>query len=112
MARAPGVAAVHVSPDALGAVQAVEQYLFEVGLVPAIALADDAPRLVLPEPTKRAPVPMGIVPTASGVHLVELEPELFAAIDALMEGPRDADAIGRAVAEALVEDEGLVVTAD
>ncbi len=109
VARAPGVAAVRVLPDALAAVQAVEQYLFEVGLVPAIALADDAPRLVLPAPTGAPPTPMGIVPTASGVHLVELEPALFDAIDALMEGPRDVDAIGRPLAEALVEDEVLVV---
>ncbi len=108
VARAPGVATLHAAPDALAAVQAVEQYLFEVSLVPAIALADDAPRLVLPAPTGRPQLALGVVPTASGVQLVELEPALFEAIDTLMDGPRDVDAIGRAVAEALVADEVLV----
>ena len=42
---APGVAVLAVDASVLPAVQAVERYLFEVGLMPQVALCDDAPRL-------------------------------------------------------------------
>jgi len=42
---APGVAVLAVDASVVPAVQAVERYLFEVGLMPQVALCDDAPRL-------------------------------------------------------------------
>ena len=56
--RAPGVAVARVEPDSVAAMQAAERYLFEVGLVPALALCADAPQLVLPALTA--------APTATG----------------------------------------------
>jgi len=42
---APGVAVLAIDASVLPALQAVERYLFEVGLMPQVALCDDAPRL-------------------------------------------------------------------
>jgi hypothetical protein len=42
---APGVAVLELDAAVLPAIQAVERYLFEIGLMPQVALADDAPRL-------------------------------------------------------------------
>jgi hypothetical protein len=42
---APGVAVLALDASVVPAIQAVERYLFEVGLMPQVALCDDAPRL-------------------------------------------------------------------
>jgi len=47
--RAPGVSPIPTTKGALVALQQTEQYLFEVGLMPAVALCEDAPPLVLDE---------------------------------------------------------------
>src|SRR5262249_39613766 len=44
---APGVLSLCVASGALQALQQAERYLFEVSLMPAMALCDDAPRLSL-----------------------------------------------------------------
>jgi hypothetical protein len=107
VARAPGVWAGSYSPDALAAIQAAERFLFEAGLVPALALVEDAPPLVLPPPTGRAPIGLGFVPTHTGITLVELEPDLVAAI--ARAAPRTpVSEIGEALARELCESEILV----
>jgi hypothetical protein len=74
---APGVLGVEVAAGALAALQACERYLFEVGLMPAVALCDDAPRLELPaRADDRARLHLVTVPTASGVSLVTVDDEL------------------------------------
>jgi len=77
LALAPGVIVVEVAAGALAALQACEQYLFEVGLMPAVALCDDAPRLQLPpRAADRARLHLVTVPTSSGVSLVTVDEEL------------------------------------
>ena len=100
--RAPGVSCGRFSPDTLLAIQAVERFLFECSLMPIVVLADDAPPLKLPAPTGAAPVSLGLIPTQSGISLVELEPAVFAAIERARE-PVQADEI----AAQLVQDEVL-----
>ena len=107
VARAPGVSVGRYSPDALDAIQAAERYLFEVGLVPALALCDDAPRLALPAPTGRPRAPLGLVPTLAGITIVELDEELYEAI-AAVEGVVPVERIGAERARSLVEDEVLI----
>lgn len=113
VARAPGVAVGRHSPDALLAIQTVEKYLFEIGLVPALALVEDAPRLELPPPSPvgSAALPLGFVPTQSGISLVELEEPLFRAIAAVNGRAVPVGRIGAALAAELVEDEVLVAVA-
>jgi hypothetical protein len=74
---APGVLVVEVAAGALAALQSCEQYLFEVGLMPAVALCDDAPRLELGAGARdRARLSLVTVPTESGVSLVTVDEEL------------------------------------
>ena len=110
VARAPGVAVGRHSPDALSAIQTVEKYLFEIGLVPALALVEDAPRLELPPPSPAgtSALLLGFVPTQSGISLVELEEPLFRAIAAVDGRAVPVGRIGAALAAELVEDEVLV----
>lgn len=105
--RAPGVAVGRHSPDATAAIQAVEQYLFEVGLVPALVLADDAPRLELPPPAGAPAVALGFVPTQAGISLVELDDEVFTALDRAGE-PVAAATLGLELARELLEGEVLI----
>jgi hypothetical protein len=74
---APGVIALEVAAGALAALQAAERYLFEVSLMPAVALCDDAPRLVLDAAAAdRTRLCLVTVPTADGVSLVTVDAEL------------------------------------
>jgi hypothetical protein len=108
VARAPGVDVVTCSRDALAAMQAAERFLFEARLVPILALADDGPRLELPAPAGGEPARLGLIPTESGISLVELEPLLYDAL-ARVEGPATpVDRIGRALALELCADEVLI----
>lgn len=75
---APGVLVVEVAAGALAALQSCEQYLFEVGLMPAVALCDDAPRLELGAGARdRTRLSLVTVPTESGVSLVTVDEELY-----------------------------------
>ncbi|HEX4458110.1 MAG TPA: hypothetical protein VIA18_09070 [Polyangia bacterium] len=82
--RAPGVQPVATTAGALATLQAAERYLFEVGLMPAVALCDDAPSLQLDEPT-RDPTPLYLVtvPNESGHALVTIEAPLHALLESL-----------------------------
>lgn len=118
---APGCVFGRFAADVLACVQRAEQYLFELSLLPQMALADDAPRPVLPDrPEDLGTVALIAVPVGAGLTVVTLDDELAAVIEPLA-GGRPADrrvlvaeagaAIGRAraaeiVAE-LVEDEIL-----
>jgi hypothetical protein len=108
VARAPGVDVATCSRDALAAVQAAERFLFEARLVPILALADDAPRLELPAPAGGEPVSLGLVPTESGISLVELEPPLYDALARVDSPSTPVDRIGRALALELCADEVLI----
>jgi hypothetical protein len=78
LALAPGVLAIEVAAGALAALQTCEKYLFEVGLMPAVALCDDAPRLELDARAADASrLHLVTVPSGSGaVSLVTVDEEL------------------------------------
>jgi len=72
--RARGVVPIATTNGALAALQAAEQYLFEVGLMPAVVLCDDAPPLVLDERAlDDTPLWLVTVPTESGHSLVTID---------------------------------------
>src|SRR5262249_22234398 len=77
VARAPGVSGLAFPFDVIAAVQRVERYLFELAMVPQLALCDDAPRLgpLVPEPGERRILisPDG----AGGAALHDLDPGLL-----------------------------------
>lgn len=77
--RAVGVVAIATTQGALAALQQAEQYLFEVGLMPAVALCDDAPELVLDaRADDRTPLYLVTVPSLSGGHsLVTVDEPLY-----------------------------------
>jgi hypothetical protein len=120
--RAPGVIPLTVGSGAMAVLQQAERYLFEVGLMPAVALCDDAPGLsVDPKLVDAAPTWMVAVKTSSGVSLVTIERPLYEALRAAGPTPRrvralvgDATARGlaaaaaRAAVDELVRDELLV----
>jgi hypothetical protein len=72
--RAIGVVPIATTQGALAALQAAEQYLFEVGLMPAVALCDDAPPLEL-DARVEDPTPLHLVtvPTETGHSLVTID---------------------------------------
>jgi hypothetical protein len=89
----PGVIPLEVAAGAMAALQSAERYLFEVSLMPAVALCDDAPRLVLdPAAADRARLHLVTVPTADGVTLVTIDAELFLVLRCLP-GPRPRAAV-------------------
>jgi hypothetical protein len=115
VAAAGGVIALSLTRGALAALQACERYLFEVGLMPAVALCEDAPALALPE-WDAAPLELVTVRLESGVTLVEIDAELGRLFRCLP-GPidrvlREAAARGvpdaRARLDSLVDDEMVV----
>ena len=72
--RAPGVVAIATTHGALAALQQAERYLFEVGLMPAVALCADAPALAL-DARAQDPTPLYLVtvPSESGHALVTID---------------------------------------
>ncbi|MCU1280298.1 MAG: hypothetical protein JWM53_3844, partial [bacterium] len=72
--RAVGVVPIATTKGALAALQQAEQYLFEVGLMPAVALCDDAPPLELDARAQDAtPLHLVTVPTETGHSLVTID---------------------------------------
>jgi hypothetical protein len=108
VARAPGVEVGMFSPDALAAIQAVEAYTFAIARRPLAALCEDRPELALPAPMGASDVRLGLIPMQTGITLVELAPEVFEALERVGDHVIAVDAIGRALAQSLVEDEVLV----
>lgn len=73
VARAPGVGALALDGCALEVINLLERYLFEVSLLPAMALCQDAPKLPpLPAPRPEAPVFLVLQPAMGGSGLREL----------------------------------------
>jgi hypothetical protein len=107
--RAPGVSVLRVSPDTLATMHAIERFQFEVSLLPAAAaLCEDAPRPVLPTPSDAPPLRLGIIPTHTGLTLVELEEALFDLLERVGTGSAAVSDLPPATALSLLEDEVLV----
>jgi hypothetical protein len=86
--RAPGVVPIATTQGELATLQQCEQYLFEVGLMPAVALCTDAPPLALDERTHDAtPLHLVTVPTESGHSLVTIDEATWALLSALPQAP-------------------------
>lgn len=84
----PGHAAGRYDASVVEAVNAVERYLFEVGLMPAVALCDDAPRLAgLPEPA-RTRVHLLALPADGSISLMPVDDDYGALLVAFSGGPR------------------------
>ncbi|HLU65537.1 MAG TPA: hypothetical protein VKZ63_04650 [Kofleriaceae bacterium] len=83
LAVAPGVRPLAIPPGALAALQAAERYLFELSLLPQVALCDDRPPLELPPVEPGAP--LHLVARAGGgeVALTEIPEPLHRTLGAL-----------------------------
>jgi hypothetical protein len=94
--RASGVFGLKFSFDVISVVQHVEKFLFELSLLPQLALCEDAPRLPslsLPIQEKR----ILITPTGGDVSLTSLDAGLYALLDALS-SPREVKALYQVLA--------------
>jgi hypothetical protein len=101
---APGVLPLATTQGGLSALQQAEQYLFEVGLMPAVALCDDAPKLRLDERARDdTPLFLVTVPTETGHSLVTIDRETH---DLLAQLPQPITP----ALQALVDDEIAVRT--
>ena len=102
--RAAGVVALETTDGALAALQQAEQYLFEVSLMPAVALCDDAPPLQLDARAAAAtPLYLVTVPSPSGHALVTVDEITYALVASLPAPPSPA-------LQPLVDDEIAVRT--
>jgi hypothetical protein len=71
---APGCDVAAFEANVIATVQHVEKYLFELSLMPAMALCDDAPRLMgLPPVARPEKVWLLFSPGATGITLTELD---------------------------------------
>ena len=76
---APGHNVARFQANVIETIQRVEQYLFELSLLPAMALCDDAPRLTgLPEVDQQKKVYLLFSPGAAGISLTHLDKSTFA----------------------------------
>ena len=76
---APGYSVASFQANVIEAIQRVERYLFELSLMPAMALCDDAPRLGgLPEIDQLKKVYLLFNPGAAGISLTNLDKSTFA----------------------------------
>lgn len=107
LALAPGVAAARFEAGTLECVQAMEQYLFEVGLMPQVALCDDAPRPPpLPALGGGEPLYLAFTPQsgAAGVSLTEIDEPLHRVLSAIADlavhGPPSREDVAGALARA------------
>ncbi len=98
LALAPGHAAGRFDANVVEAINAAERYLFEVGLMPAVALCEDAPRLAPLPPVAGEPAWLLALPSSSGVSLMPIDGDYFALLDAFSAGPRP---LGEAAREAV-----------
>jgi hypothetical protein len=95
---APGVAVIEVDLAVLPAMQSVERWLFEVGLMPQILLADDAPRLP-PLPAVGAGVEhLLFQPAGAQVSMSSIDADLYTVLAALVPARAKPDARAALVA--------------
>lgn len=102
LALAPGHAVGRFNGNIIATMNAVEQYLFEVGLMPAVALCDDGPRLEAIPPVSDEPVFFLILPSSTDVSLLPLDADYFTLLDQFSRGP-----LPLAVAAALAIQRGV-----
>lgn len=70
----PGADVGAFQANTIATIQAVEKYLFEVSLMPAMVLCDDAPRLEnLPKVEPKKKIYLLCLPGANGVSLVDID---------------------------------------
>ena len=75
---APGYDVAGFQANVIATIQRVEQYLFELSLMPAMALCDDAPRLpALPEVDERMKIYLLFSPGAAGISITNLDKSDF-----------------------------------
>src|SRR5262249_41024696 len=75
---APGYDVAGFQANVIATIQRVEQYLFELSLMPAMALCDDTPRLpALPEVDERKKVYLLFSPGAGGISITNLDKSDF-----------------------------------
>jgi len=75
---APGYDVASFQANVIATIQRVEQYLFDLSLMPAMALCDDAPRLPgLPEVDHQKKVYLLFGPGASGISITNLDKSDF-----------------------------------
>jgi hypothetical protein len=87
LALAPGHATGRFNANVVEAINAAERYLFEVGLMPAVALCEDAPRLEqLPEVSPE-PAYLLVLPSSAGIGLMPLDEDYFLLLDQFAAGP-------------------------
>jgi hypothetical protein len=113
VALAPGVLSVTVPSSALAALQAIETWLFEAGLLPPLALCDDAPAPVLPL-AEGEPVHLFVVARAEeaqerAVSLVSVEEPLAVIARCLAAPRRVREVVAEAVARGLSADHARAV---
>lgn len=78
VAFSPGCDIGSFQGNIIETVQKVEQYLFELNLMPAMALCDDAPRLTgLPEVEPRRKVWLMFAPGATGITLSHIDKSTY-----------------------------------
>ena len=74
----PGYDVASFQGNVIATIQRVEQYLFELSLMPAMALCDDAPRLTgLPDVDERKKVYLLFGPGATGISITNLDKSDF-----------------------------------
>lgn len=75
---APGCSVASFQANVIETIQHVERYLFELSLMPAMALCEDAPRLIdLPEVNQLKKTHLLFSPGATGITLTEIEKESY-----------------------------------
>jgi hypothetical protein len=75
---APGCDVSSFQANVIAIIQHVEKYLFEMGLMPAMALCDDAPRLTdLPAVDTQQKAYLLLSPGASGISITSLDKTAF-----------------------------------
>lgn len=107
LAFAPGHAVGRFDANVVEAINAAERYLFEVGLMPAVALCEDAPRLAALPPVSGEPAWLLALPSSSGVSLMPVDADYFALLDAFSSGPRPLGEAARAAVAAGVAAEDV-----
>jgi hypothetical protein len=88
-------------------VNAVERYLFEVGLMPAVALCDDAPSLAGLPPLAGTSVYLLALPSSSGVSLMPLDRDYYLLLTEFAAGPAPVNTASERAAAAGVPAEDL-----
>ncbi len=86
IALAPGVAVLALDGNTLACVQRMEQYLFDIGLIPQLAVCDDAPRPPQLPPLGAVPAAhLQLAPQPGGgdIALTPIDEPLYRVLDVL-----------------------------